>query len=599
MCGIVAIYAHGASAAPVQREELRHVRDHMQVRGPDGAGEWYSTDGRLGLGHRRLAIIDTSERGAQPMRSADGKLVISFNGEIYNYRELRAKLEALGRVFVTDSDTEVLLHLYAQQGVEMFKQLRGMFALAIWDDERRHLVLARDAFGIKPLYYADRAGAFRCASQVKALLRADVDRAPDPAGHAGFMMWGSVPEPFTLYRGIRSLPAGHWMRVGAQGVSPSVAFCEIERVLSDAASHPSDMDRGSAIDCIAAAIRDTVKAHQIADVPVGVFLSAGIDSGMIADNAAATGDRPYTLTLGFEEYTGTGNDEVPLAEEVARGLDAWHSTLVTRRQDFEDERERLLDAMDQPSIDGVNTWFVARAAARMNLKAVLSGLGGDELFASYPSFKQLPRIARLGRPFAAVPGLPRLLRRVSAPLLAQFTSPKFAGVLEYGDSLGSAYLLRRCLHMPWELPGLLGHEIAAAGLEQLQTLPALQRTIAGNRSDRLAISALEMSWYMRNQLLRDADWAGMAQSLEIRVPFVDLDLLRTCAPIFARHPGISKAEIAEVAAPRISRRVLQRPKSGFSVPVREWLRGPTGGSRERGLRGWARYIHGRQTGARA
>jgi asparagine synthase (glutamine-hydrolysing) len=599
MCGIVALYAHSGSAAPVDREELRRVRDHMQARGPDGAGEWYSADGRLGLGHRRLAIIDTTERGAQPMRSADGKLVISFNGEIYNYRELRAKLEALGRVFATDSDTEVLLHLYAQQGVEMFRQLRGMFALAIWDEERRQLVLARDAFGIKPLYFADRAGLFRCASQVKALLHADVDRAPDSAGHAGFMMWGSVPEPFTLYRGIRSLPAGHWMRVGAQGPSPSVAFCDVVRVLKEAADQPSEMDRPTAIACIAAAIRGTVRAHQIADVPVGVFLSAGIDSGMIADNAEASGERPYTLTLGFEEYIGSGNDEVPLAEEVARGLDAWHSTLVTRRQDFEDDRERLLAAMDQPSIDGVNTWFVARAAARMNLKAVLSGLGGDELFASYPSFRQLPRLVRMARPFAAVPGMARLMRRMSAPILGRLTSPKFAGVLEYGGTLGSAYLLRRCLHAPWELPGLLGHEVAAAGLEQLQTLAALQRTVEGNRSDRLAVSALEMGWYMRNQLLRDADWAGMAQSLEIRVPFVDLDLLRSCAPIFARHPDISKAEIAQAAAPRISRKVLQRPKSGFSIPVRDWLSGANAGSRGRGLRSWARYIHGRHTGARA
>ncbi|MDZ4814524.1 MAG: asparagine synthase (glutamine-hydrolyzing) [Pseudomonadota bacterium] len=599
MCGIAGVYSYTRNAAPVQRDELRRVRDHMQARGPDGAGEWFSEDGRAGLAHRRLAIIDTSERGAQPMRSADGKLVISFNGEIYNYQQLRATLEAQGRVFVTDSDTEVLLHLYAVKGMGMLNDLRGMFAFALWDGERRVLLLARDPFGIKPLYYADGQGTLRFASQVKALLCADVDTAPEPAGHVGFMLWGSVPEPWTMYRGIRSLPAGHWLSVDERGVRISVSYCDIGAVLADAATAPVSMDRLSAIESIAAAIRDSVKTHQIADVPVGVFLSAGIDSSVIAHCAADQGQRPFTLTLGFEEYSGTIDDEVPLAEELAREIDAWHSTLITRRNDFEDEREKLLAAMDQPSIDGVNTWFIARAAARMNLKAVLSGLGGDELFASYPSFKQVPRMVRYGRPFRSMPALGRMLRRFSAPLLARITSPKFAGLLEYSDSAGSAYLLRRCLHAPWELPALLGPELATQGLQRLQTLPALHRSVHSNASERLAVSALEMSWYMRNQLLRDADWAGMAQSLEIRVPFVDITLLRACAPVFAAFPDISKPELAALAAPKLSHKVLNRPKTGFSVPVREWMRADATHKDGRGLRDWAQFIHRRYAGARA
>lgn len=590
MCGINAIYAYHPSASPVDRDELRRSRDHMRARGPDGAGEWFSADGRVGLGHRRLAIIDTSADGAQPMHSADGRWVISFNGEIYNYRALRAELERSGAQFQTASDTEVLLQLLARDGERALSQLRGMFALALWDNQRRCLLLARDPFGIKPLYYADQHGTLRCASQVKALLGAEVDTAPEPAGQVGFMLWGSVPEPWTMFCGIRAVPAGHWLRVDQHGASAAVAYCEIGGILGAAAVDPSPLDRASAIDCVAAAIADSVHAHQIADVPVGAFLSAGIDSGMIADLVASPGQRPYTLTLGFEEYVGTRNDEVPLAEALARTLDAWHSTLIVRRQDFEDEREKLLAAMDQPSIDGVNTWFIARAAATMNLKAVLSGLGGDELFASYPSFQQLPRLVRYGRPFRALPVLGRLLRR-SAPLLSGFTSPKAAGLLEYSASMGSAYLLRRCLHAPWELPKLLGRDLAATGLKRLHTLPALGRTITDNASERLQVSALEMSWYMRNQLLRDTDWAGMAHSLEIRVPFVDIPLLRTCAPIFAAHPDIRKAELATVAAPRISRQVLGRSKSGFSIPVRSWLHPPHAGKAGRGLHDWAQFIY--------
>ncbi len=590
MCGIVAIYAYKASAPAVDANELRMIRDHMAARGPDGKGEWISESGRVGLGHRRLAIIDRDERANQPMRSADGKLAIVFNGEIYNFRELRQGLENRGYRFRTESDTEVMLQLYAEKGQAMLHDLRGMFALAIWDAQQHTLFLARDPFGIKPLYYANHNGTFRCASQVKALLCAPVDTTPEPAGQVGFMLWGSVPEPWTMVKGILALPAGHWLKVDRAGAGEPVRWCDIGMVLAEAATAPTGLDRRSSIDCVAAAIADSVRAHQVADVPVGTFLSAGIDSGMIADLVATPGTRPYTLTLGFEEFAGTEDDEVPLAQALARTLDAVHTTRMVRRQDFEDEREKLLAAMDQPSIDGVNTWFISRAAASMQLKSVLSGLGGDELFASYPSFREVPTLVRYGRPFRALPTLGRALRKAAA-LLPRNASPKIAGLLEYSASMGSAYLLRRCLHTPWELPQLLGVELTAAGLARLQTLPTLASTTNGNRNDRLQVSALEMNWYMRNQLLRDTDWASMAHSLEIRVPLVDLPLLRTVAPIFAAHPDIGKAELAAVAAPRLSHQSRNRAKTGFSIPVRAWLPAPRAGERGRGLRDWAQFIY--------
>ena len=220
MCGVAAIYAYHHAAAPVEREELRRMRDHMAPRGPDGRGEWYAGDGRLGLGHRRLAIIDLSERGAQPMTTSDGGLAISFNGEIYNYQALRRTLEAAGCAFRSDSDTEVLLQLYAWQGEAMFQALRGMFAFALWDAGRRRLLLARDPYGIKPLYYANDGRTVRVASQVKALLAGGrISRQPEPAGVAGFWLFGSVPEPYTLYQSIQAVPAGSFVRVDAGGPS--------------------------------------------------------------------------------------------------------------------------------------------------------------------------------------------------------------------------------------------------------------------------------------------------------------------------------------------------------------------------------------------
>src|SRR5438270_3327766 len=220
MCGIAGIYAYHYAANPIDPGELCRIRDHMAARGPDGAGMWCSQDGRVGLGSRRLAIIDLSESGLQPMASADGKLIVTFNGEIYNYRALRSDLEARGYVFRTQTDTEVLLHLYAAKGPEMVHELRGMFAFGLWDANKRGLLLARDPYGIKPLYYADDGWTLRFASQVKALLAGGgVSTDPEPAGWAGFLLFGSVPEPFTTYQEIRALPAGATMWVNALGPS--------------------------------------------------------------------------------------------------------------------------------------------------------------------------------------------------------------------------------------------------------------------------------------------------------------------------------------------------------------------------------------------
>jgi asparagine synthase (glutamine-hydrolysing) len=592
MCGIAGIYAHSASAPCIDRIVLRTVRDHMAARGPDGQGEWYSSDGRVALGHRRLAIIDLSERGAQPMTSADGRLVITFNGEIYNYRELRKGLEARGRIFRSDSDTEVILQLYEEHGEAMLSQLRGMFALALWDGTRQAMLLARDTFGIKPLYYSTASGTLRFASQVKALLAGgQVDTRPEPAGHVGFYLWGSVPAPWTLYRGIKALPAGHFLWVDSRGAREPEAFCLVTDILAAAAAEPARGSMGDALDAIGEAVRDSIAAHHIADVPVGIFLSSGMDSALITALSASRGQAPRTLTLAFSEYSATRNDEAPMAEKLAAQFGTRHSTVTVRRADFHEQRERLLAAMDQPSIDGINSWFVSQAVQSKGIKVALSGLGGDELFASYPSFSDLPRIRKVTRPFGSVPGVGKAFRKLSAPILSRISSPKYAGLLEYGPTLAGGYLLRRGLYMPWEMPAVLDETMARQGWADLHCNAQLQATVAGIPHDRLAISALELSWYTRNQLLADADWASMAHSLEVRVPFLDVPLLRAVAPWLAAYPGITKSAIAKSLAPQLPRALLEKPKTGFSVPVRDWLIGEVPGRARRGLRGWANVVH--------
>jgi asparagine synthase (glutamine-hydrolysing) len=599
MCGIAGIFAYGVGAPPVDERELLAVRDAMARRGPDGARAWFSPDRRVGLGHRRLAIIDLSESGAQPMAydppdappsPAGHRYVITFNGEIYNYRELRTRLEAEGETFASRSDTEVILHLYHRHGAQAVRLLRGMYAFALWDRERRGVLLARDPFGIKPLYYADDGATLRFASQVKALLAGGaIDPAPEPAGHAGFFLFGSVPEPFTLHRAVKGLPAGSMLWIDAEGTQRLDHFFETTQVLAATPGAPPP-----SAEELRAALLDSVRAHLVADVPVGVFLSSGLDSATIAALAAEAGSGELvTMTLAFDEFAGTPFDEAPLAEEVARGLGSRHRTVRVTGADFRRRLPDVLTAMDQPSIDGVNVYFVAEAAAGLGLKVALSGLGGDEMFAGYDVFRQVPRLVNAVRPVARPRLIGWLLRRLAAPLLGRVASPKHAGLLEYGGTYGGAYLLKRGLFMPWELPQVMDPDLARAGLDALQPLARLDGCHAPLAGARPKVTALETAWYMRNQLLRDADWAGMAHSLEIRVPLVDEALFRRLAPSLGHPRAPGKRAMAATPARALPAAVLDRPKTGFAVPVREWLAGETAetGPKTRGYRAWARRIY--------
>src|SRR5438093_2418999 len=462
-----------------------------------------------------------------------------------------------------------------------------MYAFALWDDRKKALFLARDPYGIKPLYYADNGGVFRAASQVKALLAGGhVDTSPNPAGHAGFFLWGHVPDPHTLYRGIRALPAGHsmWIEQGKGGRNSS--FCSVSKIFAKAA-RPNGYH--SFKQALREALRDTIRRHLIADVPVGVFLSSGVDSTIVAALAAEEGGSLQTVTLGFDEYKGTRNDEAPLAQGVARLYGADHRTVRVTRRDFEDSFDHMMWSMDQPTIDGVNSYWVSRAARQAGLKVALSGLGGDELFAGYPSFQQVPRLVKTLKPFESLKPVGRAFRVVSAPLVRHWTSPKYAGLFEYGGSYAGAYLLRRGLFMPWELPEVMDSDLAREGWRELQPIAAIERDIAEIRSPRSKLACLESCWYMRNQLLRDSDWAGMAHSLEIRVPLVDIELLRSTSKWIGNGDAPGKRALLDAPLWPLPDAVLSRRKTGFTVPIREWL----GSNTDRGLRSWAKVVYSR------
>src|SRR5665647_1920952 len=535
MCGIAALYAYDDRGVAAGAGELRAASEWMRCRGPDGSGEWTSADGRISLAHRRLAIIDLSDAGAQPMQTEGGALVISFNGEIYNYRELRAGLETQGYRFRTGTDTEVLLHLYADKGEAMVQELRGMFAFALWDEKRKGLFLARDHFGIKPLYYADDGRTIRVASEVKALLAGgSIDTTPDEIGQRGFLVWGHVPEPRTMYRGIRALAAGSTMWIDRDGARPPRLYADLAEMLAASDAERVTMDEHERAERLRTAMLDSVKHHLVADVDVGVFLSAGIDSSVLAALAAEAGGRLRTVTLGFAEYRGTPYDETPVAEAVAKQLGAEHSTIWVTRADFKGALEHLLERMDQPSTDGVNSYFVARAAKEAGLKVALSGLGGDELFGGYADFLDIPRIVALVKHLPARDSVGKIVRKALAPLLAPFASTKYASLIEYGGDYAGAYLLRRAVFLPWEVR----HILDANGETSEHDIAIMRELINGaltHSSPYVKVSALEARWYMRNQLLRDTDWASMTHSVEVRVPLVDWALWREVSSVSYTH----------------------------------------------------------------
>jgi asparagine synthase (glutamine-hydrolysing) len=592
MCGINGIFAYAADAPPVDRDELIASRECMRSRGPDAADIWLSSDQRVGLGHRRLAIIDLSPAAAQPMRR--GELAIIFNGEIYNYRELRSELESRGRKFVSHSDTEVLLCLYEELGEAMLGRLRGMFAIALWDGRARRMFLARDPYGIKPLYYADDGRTLRIASQVKALIAGGrVDRKFDPAGAAGFFLRGTVPEPFTMYHAIRSLPAGSLAYADETGIGEPKQYFSIAATLRDAVEshgHFSEEERRQAVHD---AVLESVRYHMVADVPVGAFLSAGIDSTAVVALARESGAADLqTMTLRFEEYRGRDNDEAPLASLVAQQYGVPHTIRDLTLDEFRSELPRIFTAMDQPTVDGLNSYFISKAAAGFGLKVALSGTGGDELFGGYTSFRDIPRWMPITSVLSRIPGLGEGVYRLNSALArkSRHVSPKMGEILRFGASYAGAYLVKRGRFLASELPSVLGPKISAEGLRRLDLLHLIERTVTPDPGTPYArIAALESSLYLRNQLLRDMDWASMAHSLEVRVPLVDAHLLKRLAPYLVTRRERGKQLLANAPRPPLPPAVRQRRKTGFTLPIKEWLQQE--GRVEHGKRSWARKVY--------
>ena len=568
----------------------------MRHRGPDEEG-FLTGDARapgLALGVRRLSIIDLAG-GHQPVWNETRDVAVFFNGELYNYRELRERLTLCGHRFATQSDTEVLVHAWEEWGEDSLAELRGMFAFALLDLRERYatapiLFLARDPLGIKPLYYTQTPDGFAFASEVRALLAsgAATKRISQDALTA-YLLFGSVSEPVTLLEGVFSLPPGHRMLLHV----PERRRTPRPRPWWDPALSPAARDTRKPRDLSSAAkklrplLEDAVRAHLIADVPVGLFLSSGLDSGAIAALAAReqAGIQSFTLT-----FPGTAHDEAEFARVIANRCKTKHSEVPLNGEAVLARLDEALAALDQPTMDAINTYFVSWAARKVGLKVALSGLGGDELFAGYQTFADTPRFSKLIQ-FAWF--VPAALRRMTAPLVANLAlrkrSPdaprKAAAAWAYPDALPHPYYFTRTLFAPGQLeritePRFRSSTVNADGVSLEPTwLGWLERT--SNEARKLepigGISWLEMRTYMASTLLRDTDAASMAQSLEVRVPMLDTPLVEFVGSLpdaGRRRAASQKALLVEALGDLLPHEILAQRKRTFTLPWEEWLRGP-------------------------
>ncbi len=576
MCGIFGIFA----ADGVSQETLDAAVRSLAHRGPDDAGTAViETDsgGQLGLAHTRLSIIDLSPLGHQPMRDPFTGNQIVFNGEIYNFHELRAELESVGNRFQSHSDTEVILAGYRVWGERCFPKLRGMFAFALWDANRQRLLLVRDPMGIKPLYYYRSQGHFLFASEVRTLLQTGlVARKLDPNGLFSFLAFGSVYEPRTIIEGVSAVPPGNFISIENGSFQckeySNPLDCSSAENSANAEAGAQDVNKAVGGD-LPGLLRNAVLSHLVSDVPVGVFLSGGIDSSSLVAVMSHAGVRPATFSLVFREEEF---NEAEYSRAVAKCFSTDHHEIMVAEQDALAHLPEALRAMDQPTIDGVNTWLISANARAAGVKVALTGLGADEMFAGYSNFRRVARMEQAANRFARLPSSVRRPVAASLALLAEKSdrNRKLSSLASDGN-FTHPYFLLRALFSRSELRALYARDYESAESE-LKNLEQTSVDTCQNLDPVNRVSYLESTCYMRNTLLRDSDFMSMAHGLELRVPFLDQALVRACFRISGKEKlrgDAPKTLLLKSLGVDLPREIVHRPKRGFTLPFERWMRG--------------------------
>src|SRR5271165_1161834 len=576
MCGIFGIVARNAC---IPDGVLERGTQSLAHRGPDDSGTILLRDSvsepvEIGLGNRRLAILDLSALAHQPMHDAETGNWIVYNGEIYNFREVRNELEQAGTSFVSHSDTEVLLKAYARWSEQCLAKFRGMFAFALWDAPRHRLFIARDPMGIKPLYYAQAGSYFLFASEVRTILGTGLmPPRMDPAGLINYLTFGSAYDPLTLVEGVRALPPGHTL-TWEGGVLRQSSYWDLvddpgPKQASE--SFSVETEKGAA-ERLQPILEEAVRLQLVSDVPVGVFLSGGIDSSALVSILHRSGVTASTFAIVFREADFS---EVQHSRAVAAKFHTDHHEINVLQNDVLAAIPDALGAMDLPTMDGVNTYFVSRETRRAGVKVALSGLGGDEVFAGYSTFRTVPRMERFARFWKQVPGVVRgpLASAFSALAPANDQSRKLAALARDNGRLLHPYFLSRMLFTPSQRNLLLRQkDLSAADAATASQRDRLQRTLALDPVNR--VSYLESRCYMLNTVLRDVDFMSMSQGLEVRVPLIDHQLAKAVLALPGRWKlnGTPKKLLVGALAGSLPDEIVHRPKRGFTLPFEHWMR---------------------------
>jgi asparagine synthase (glutamine-hydrolysing) len=576
MCGIAgAFFWRDCVEARRAREIVSAMTAAESHRGPDGSGLVVTEgrDVRCAIGHRRLAIIDLSDRAAQPMKSDSAPIWITFNGEIYNFAEVRRDLEAAGRRFASQSDTEVVLQGYEAWGEAVIDRLRGMFAFAIYDGTVDRLLLARDRLGVKPLYVFTGPGMLLFASEVRSLLASGiVPRRLDHVALDHYLAYQTAPTPRTLVAGVRLLAPGHRLLIDEAGRPVERRYWDF---FGSADSARRDTTEVAARQGVRALLRDAVAGHLVSDVPVGIFLSGGIDSTAIVALVRESGLEPRTFSV---VMPGTAHDEAPYTRVVADRFACRHEEIVLTESELTASVPAALDSVDHPTGDGINTFVVSRAVRRAGIKVALSGLGGDELFGGYPSFARLRRLRTYARVWRQSPGVLRAaaaaaVRSIGGPSVA---TEKAAAVLESDGSSSQLFPILRQVFGRAERAALLGHRpIDGADDEYVRLLRDAAAEHPG-RDLMSFVSFAEARTYMHDVLLRDSDQMSMAHGLELRVPLLDHPLVEYVVglPERLKAPGATpKRLLVESVGDAMPPGIVHRPKRGFVLPFDTWMKG--------------------------
>lgn len=565
MCGIAGFCG---PAADFSEDRLQVMLSAIEHRGPDDSGVFTAAimrpaGHRVWLGSRRLAIQDLTPAGRQPMAGSSSRDAIAFNGEIYNFLDLRAELERDGCRFRSRCDTEVALESWRRAGLQGVRQWRGMFAAALWNERNQELWLVRDEWGIKPLYYRWDGETLAFCSEVRALL-AVADRTPRLEWRAveDYLRFGAVQDPVTMVEGVFALLPGHVLR-WSQG------RIEIQRF-----AHPFG-EPGCRCSDLESELRTIVRQQLSSDVPVTVFLSGGVDSSIVSLLARQeAGPGVNTMSVVFDE---AGYSEADYARRVARHIGTEHHEVLLRPEELADKAVAAIARMDQPTSDGINNYVISEAARRAGFTVALSGLGGDEFFGGYGTFRRTPRLARMLACCRKAPGPARLAGRLLAPGFARFSGAprKFAQYLRYGSFEEHPFFLQRTLFFPPQTRLLRRGQASAEAKEAAERRNGQLLAEADGLDLLDQVSYLEARTYMANTLLRDSDQMSMAHSLELRVPLVDQKLaacvfrLSTQEKGFGREPKLLLRRAFERQLPA---EVFRRKKMGFTLPFERWLR---------------------------